>query len=56
MACSYNYLLFFVLILIVKTDKYLLLLWLCNYYLKPLYHDWSTEKLQNSIITKTMIY
>ena len=32
MACNYNYLLFFVWLLIVKTDKHVLLLWLCNYY------------------------
>ena len=50
MACNCNYLLFFVRLLIVKADKLLklinlLLLWLCNYYLKLLYHDWSIEKL-----------
>ena len=49
MACNCNHLLFFVWLLIVKTDKHLLLLWLCNYYLISLYHDWSTEKLWNSI-------
>ena len=32
MACNCNYLLFFVWLFIVKTDKHLLLLWLCNYY------------------------
>ena len=44
MAYNYNYLLFFVWLLIVKTDKHLLLLLLGNYYLILLSHDWSTEK------------
>ena len=44
MACSCNYFLFFVLLLIVKTDKHLLLLWLCNCYsFDTMCHDWSTE-------------
>ena len=41
-GCNCNYLLYFVWLLTVKTDKYLL--WLWNYYLISLYHDWSTEK------------
>ena len=32
MACNYNYLLFFVWLLIVKTDKHLLPWWVRNYY------------------------
>ena len=32
MACICNYLLFFVWLLIVKTDKHLLPWWVCNYY------------------------
>ena len=34
LACNCNYLYLFILLwlLILKTDKYLLLLWLCNYY------------------------
>ena len=31
MACNFKYLLVFVWLLIVKTDKHLLLLWLYNY-------------------------
>ena len=32
MACNCNYLLFFVWLVIMKADRYLSLLWLCNYY------------------------
>ena len=43
MACNCNYHLFFVWLLIVKTDRHF---YYCGYviiHLIPLYHDWSTE-------------
>ena len=52
MACNCNLSFIFCLVIDCETDKHLLLLWICNCYLIPLYHDWSTEKLQNSISTK----
>ena len=55
MACNCNYLLFFVWLLIVKTDKHL---YGCDYvtiiHLVSWYHDWST-KLIELYITKTTI-
>ena len=46
-TCNCNYLLFFIWLLIVKTDKHLF--YYCDYvtitHLIPLYHDWSIEKL-----------
>ena len=45
MTCGCNYLLFFVWLLIVKTDKHFLLFdYVTIILLIPLYHDWLMEK------------
>ena len=56
MACKYNYLLFFVWLLIVKTDKHLLLWWLCNYYSLNTIVSWLVNrKIIEFYIIKTSI-
>ena len=40
MACNCNYLLCFIWLLIVRTDKHILLLWLCNYYSLNRFVSW----------------
>ena len=56
MACNCNYLLFFVLLLIVKTDKHILLLWLCNYDSLNNIVSWLVNrKIIDLYITKTII-
>ena len=53
MACNCNSLLFFVWLFIVKTDKHLLLLWLCNCYSHIIIVLWLVHrKLQNSMSSK----
>ena len=50
MACNCNYLLFFVWLLIVKTDEHLLLLWLCNCYSLNTTASWlGNRKIELSI-------
>ena len=48
MACNCNYFLFFDWLLIVKTDKHLLLLWLCNYYSLNTIVSWFLTTLNTS--------
>ena len=56
MTCSCNYLLFFVWLLIVKTDKYLLVLWSCNYYSLNTIVSWLVNwKIIEFYITETTI-
>ena len=54
MACSWHFLLFLVWLLIVKTDKHLLLLWLCNYYSLNTIVSWLVNrKIIELYITKS---
>ena len=52
MVCNYNYLLLIVWLLIVKTDKHILLLWLSSYYSFNNIVSCSTKKWWNSISPK----
>ena len=57
MACNFNYLLFFAWLLIVKTDKYLLLFWLCNYYsINTIVSLLVNREIIELYITKNRIY
>ena len=49
MACNCNYLLFFVWLLIVKTGKHILLLWLCDYVTITQYHCIMIGQQKNNI-------
>ena len=53
MACSCHYILFFLWLLTVKTDKHFLLLWLCNCYSLNTVVSWlANRKIINSLSSK----